>query len=282
MKSIKFFTLLLLLIGGHFVQSQNIKFVKKYSFPGMNGGLGACKTSDGGIAITGQHEINTNYCGVYIAKINKCGALQWYKIYDFGSNVPSGAGGLSITETYDGGLVVAGAADLTGSGYDWLVMKVDANGNYLWHHLWRNGPTLGYGTEWAQSITELPNHNLAAAGGNYMWYTEMGNANDGVVSFYAPNGTYLYTKKLAGPNYDMFHSITQNGNYIYIVGTTYSFGAGGRDIVVVKTDLYGNALWIKTFGTNRNEGYDNDSFHKGYPTSDGGLLIATRFETPSW
>lgn len=277
MKSIKFFTLLLLLIGGHFVQSQNIKFVKKYSFPGMNGGLGACKTSDGGIAITGQHE--SGHCSVYIAKINKCGSLQWYKIYDFGSS----AGGLSITETYDGGLVIAGAADLTGSGYDWLVMKVDANGNYLWHDLWRNGPTLACGTEWAQSITELPNHNLAAAGGSYMWFNSgcEGLKNDGVVSFYAPNGTYLYTQKLAGPNYDMFHSITQNGNYIYIVGSTYSFGAGGRDIVVVKTDLYGNALWIKTFGTNRDEGYVNDSFHKGYPTSDGGLLIATRIYASS-
>ena len=151
---------------------------------------------------------------VYIAKINKCGALQWYKIYNFGHS----AGGVSITETYDGGLVIAGAADLTTSGYDWLIMKVDANGNYLWHHLWRNNnvPKLTCGTEWAQSITELPNHNLAAAGGSYMWFNTGcdGLKNDGVVSFYALNGTYLYTKKLAGPDYDMFLNITQNGNYI--------------------------------------------------------------------
>lgn len=262
-------------MGMQYIQSQNIKFVKKYSFPGMNGGLGSCRTSDGGLVITGQHE--GGHCKVYIAKINKCGALQWYKIYDFGHS----AGGIGIIETFDGGIVIAGAADLTNSGYDWLVMKVDANGNYLWHDLWRNGPNLHYGTEWAQALAELPNHNIVVVGGNYMWYNENGNANDGIVTFYDSSGGYLFTKRLAGNNYDMFSSVAQNGNYIYIMGSTYSFGSGGRDIVVVKTDLNGNPLWIKTYGTNINEGGNNDTFHKIYPTSDGGALIASRIEGSS-
>jgi len=249
--------------------AQNIKFLKKYSFPGMNGGLGACQTSDGGIAITGQHE--AGHCNVYIAKINKCGALQWYKTYDFGNS----AGGLDIKETYDGGLVVAGAADITGSGYDWLVMKVDASGNLLWHELWRNNP-LGGTTEWAQSITELPNQNIVAVGGTDMWYP---SPNDACISFYNSSGTYLFTKKLAGPNYDMFNYVTTNGTYIYALGSTTSFGAGNFDLFVVKMDIYGNVLWIKTYGTNQKEGWENDSFHKCIPTSDGGLLIASRITT---
>ena len=56
MKAIKFSIFAIIICGLNFTYSQNVKFVKKYSFPGMNGGLGACKTSDGGIAITGQHE----------------------------------------------------------------------------------------------------------------------------------------------------------------------------------------------------------------------------------
>jgi gliding motility-associated-like protein len=248
------------------VFTQNIKFLKAYRFPGMNGGLGACRTSDGGIAITGQHE--SGHCKVYIAKINKCGALQWYKIYDFGHS----AGGLSITEAYDGGLIVAGAADLTASGYDWLVMKTDANGNLLWHDLWRNVP-LASRTEWAQSVCELPNHNIVAVGGTAMWW---GEPNDACISFYASNGTYLFTKKLAGSGYDMFNSVTTDGTYIWAQGVTTSFGAGGMDIFVVKMDMSGNVLWIKTYGTNQKDGWQDDSFHKCYPTSDGGLLIATR------
>ncbi|GIV30264.1 MAG: lipoprotein [Bacteroidia bacterium] len=264
MKRIISFFLTFFLAGS--MLSQNIKFLKAYRFPGMNGGLGSCQTSDGGIAITGQHE--SGHCMVYIAKINKCGALQWYKTYDFGSS----AGGLSITEAYDGGLIVAGAADLTGSSYDWLVMKTDANGNLLWHDLWRNNP-LGYATEWAQSVCELPNQNIVAVGGTAMWW---GEPNDACVSFYAPNGAYLFTKKLAASGYDMFNSVTTDGTYIWAQGVTTSFGAGGMDIFVVKMDMNGNVLWIKTYGTNQKDGQENDSFHKCYPTSDGGLLIATR------
>ncbi len=74
----------------------------------------------------------------------------------------------------------------------------------------------------------------------------------------------------------MFSSITTNGTYIYAMGNTQSFGAGNFDIVLVKTDLNGNVLWIKTFGTNQKEGYENDSFHQCIPTSDGGVLIASR------
>lgn len=247
------------------LNAQNIKFLKKYTFPGMNGGLGACMTSDGGIAITGQHE--NGYCKVYIAKINKCGALQWYKVYDFGGS----AGGLNITETYDGGLVVAAAADASGSDYDWLVMKVDANGNYLWHDLWRNTP-LGTSAEWAQSITELPNHYLVAGGGTSIW----NNSCDGALSFYDQNGNYLYTKKLVGSNYDMIKSVASNSTYIYAMGVTASFGAGQADIFVVKLDIYGNVLWIKVYGTNMTEGDYGDTFHKCYITKDGGLLIASR------
>lgn len=249
------------------LNAQNIKFLKKYAFPGMNGGLGACQTSDGGIAITGQHE--AGHCSVYIAKINKCGALQWYKTYDFGNS----AGGLSIKETYDGGLIVAGAADITASGYDWLMMKVDANGNLLWHDLWRDAP-LGTNTEWAQAVEELSNNNIIAVGGTSMWY---GEPNDACISFYAPTGTYLFTKKLAGSGYDMFNSVTTDGTYIWAQGSTESFGAGNFDIFVVKMDLNGNVLWIKTYGTNQKEGQENDSFHKCVPTFDGGLLIASRF-----
>ncbi len=262
----KCFILILLLLSFAYY-AQNIKFVKKYSFPGMNGGLGCNITSDGGLVITGQHE--AGHCNVYVAKINKCGALQWYKTYDFGHPT----GGVSIKETSDGNLIIGGAANITSSGFDWLVMKVDGNnGNLIWHDLWRNIP-LATNTEWAQSITELPNTNIVAAGGTSMWY---GEPNDACISFYTSAGAYLYTKKLAGPGYDMFNSITTNGTYIYVMGNTESFGAGSFDIVLVKTDLNGNVLWIKTFGTNQKEGYENDSFHQCIPTSDGGVLIASR------
>lgn len=264
---------LLLMAWSYGTYAQNVKFMKKYPFPGMNGGLGCNVMSNGDILITGQHEAG-GHCSVYIARINKCGALVWYKVYDFGVS----AGGVSITETNDGNIAICGAADTTSSGYNWLVMKVDANtGNVMWHDLWRDAP-LAYHTEWAQFLTELPNGNLVVVGGTSMWY---GEPNDACMSFYAANGTYLYTKKLAGAGYDMFHFVTTDGTYIYALGSTTSFGAGSFDLFVVKMDMYGNVLWIKTYGTTQKEGFENDSFHKCYATKDGGLLIASRITAPS-
>ncbi len=50
-------------------------------------------------------------------------------------------------------------------------------------------------------------------------------------------------------------------------GTTTSFGKGGTDAYVVKTDNLGNIQWLKTYG-----GTQNDDFRKIKQTSDSGYI----------
>lgn len=61
---------------------------------------------------------------------------------------------------------------------------------------------------------------------------------------------------------------TSDGGYI-IAGYTYSFGAGKKDALVIKTTNDGNIEWSKTYG-----GSGNDAAESVQQTTDGGYIIA--------
>ena len=84
-----------------------------------------------------------------------------------------------------------------------------------------------------------------------------------------------FCKAIGGKNYDWGESLiqTSDGGYA-IAGTTTSFGAGGRDVYVIKLDAKGNLQWTKTIG--------GRSVEKGsslVQTSDGGYVIAGETES---
>ena len=69
------------------------------------------------------------------------------------------------------------------------------------------------------------------------------------------NGNVEWTKTYGGSDEDYGYSVqqTQDGGFI-IAGETESFGAGGFDIYVIKTDAYGNVEWTKTYGGSSDDG----------------------------
>jgi hypothetical protein len=79
-----------------------------------------------------------------------------------------------------------------------------------------------------------------------------------------------FARTYGGANEDIASSVQQTSDGGYIVaGMTRSFGAGSRDILLIKTDANGNVQWAKTYG-----GTDGDYAYSVQQTSDGGYIVA--------
>jgi len=79
-----------------------------------------------------------------------------------------------------------------------------------------------------------------------------------------------WERTYGGSSNDWGYSVTQaiDGGYI-IVGATNSFGTGGGDVYLVKTDTNGDTLWTRTYG-----GSKEDAGYSIAQTTDGGYIIA--------
>lgn len=82
-------------------------------------------------------------------------------------------------------------------------------------------------------------------------------------------GAQQFQATYGGPASDIANDIcaTADGGYVTI-GSTTSFGAGNKDIYLIKINSIGGLIWSKTFG-----GANNDEAESINTTSDGGYII---------
>ena len=82
-------------------------------------------------------------------------------------------------------------------------------------------------------------------------------------------GIYEWSRSYGGSNIDWGYDveITSDGGYV-IAGYTNSFGAGGYDFYLLKTDSIGDTLWTKTYG-----GWNWDRCFSMDITSDDGFVL---------
>lgn len=231
-------------------------FVRTYHFPGMTGGLGLSKCSDGGFVGTGQHENGpAGGCDIYVYRVSNCGNILWYKT--FGTS--GSDGGKKVIQSSDGGFLVAGLYN--DPGYKYCLMKLDAAGNVQWTTIYPRGTNA-----YAVWVEEVP-FGIATCG----WYS-IGSQWEGLISFYNSAGSHLWSKQLVGSGHDQPNSIHFSGSNFWVCGGTTSFGSGG-DLFVLKLDAAGNLIFGKSYGTSANE-RRGDWDIEGIPTNDGGYLIA--------
>src|SRR5271157_1463801 len=124
----------------------------------------------------------------------------------------------------------------------------------------------GPGDDEARSVRQCPDGGYIVAGYTYSF----GNGGSDVYLVKADgSGNLQWSRTYGGSGDDLAYAVnlTRDGGYI-ITGYTYSFGNGGSDVYLVKTDGSGNLQWSKTYG-----GAANDSGCSVFQAVDGGYVI---------
>ncbi|MGB3944271.1 MAG: hypothetical protein WBK88_05735, partial [Methanothrix sp.] len=171
--------------------------------------------------------------------------------------------GTSILEKRGGGYIIAGATNSRGGGgYDAWLLSTDSKGREVWNETF-GGP----GDEEAMAVVATVDGGYAIAGG-----TNSFGAGDFDVWLIKTDSTgrELWNETYGGPGYDWAYSVqkTRDAGYI-ILGETESFGSGGMDLWLVKTDSRGALIWNRTFG-----GAEDDGGRSIQETDDGSYIIA--------
>jgi uncharacterized delta-60 repeat protein len=251
------------------------------------------QTQDGGYMVAGYTDsfglFATNQMDVYLLKLDSRGNLDPAWGTEWPQN-PKTFGGAdweqlySAKQTRDGGYILAGTIERVGvSSGDVYLLKLDSQGNPdpAWGTEWPQNPKTfgGPDTERALCVQQTQEEGYVVAGfaasDVYLLKLDSQGNPDPAWGFKWPDNP----KTFGGPSSEWAHSVQQTQDRGYIVaGLTESFGAGARDVYLLKLDSQGNldlawgSKWPdnpKTFG-----GPAWDEAYSVQQTQEGGYILA--------
>ncbi len=202
-------------------------WTKTYGGIGYDGVASVEQTSDGGyILLNSTESFNAAFADIYLVKTNVNGDTLWTKVFRGTLNDYP----ICIKQTADGGYILTGTSSSFGLGSDdAFLMKTDATGNFVW--------AKAYGNTSNQSANCL---GILPGGGYILAGTVNTNGYDAYLIRTNSLGDTIWTKTFGGGLPEDIASIEQtyDGGFI-AAGSTMSYGAGNRDMLLVKTDSFG-------------------------------------------
>jgi hypothetical protein len=217
----------------------NMQWNQTYGGPGREYHTAMCQTSDGGYALVGD----TNSSGAgdwdfWLVKTDVAGNMLWNQTY----GGPGRETEPGVCQTSDGGYAMAGYTESFGAGGQdaWLV-KTDASGNMEWNQTYG-----GTGDDYTYSVVATSDGGYAIAGSTNSFGA---GSNDFWLVKTDAVGNMQWNQTYGGVGFEVEMNMIQtlDGGYA-MLGLTVSFGVGGGDFWLVKTDSLGNMVWNMTYG----------------------------------
>jgi hypothetical protein len=160
---------------------------------------------------------------------------------------PANDYGNAISVLPDGSLVIAGSTNSTGNGnYDVYLLKTDKDGNEIWSRTYG-----GSDEDRAYALLTTGDGGFLLLGTS----RSFGPSQDVYLIKVDSSGNVQWQRAYGGPGDDIGTSLVSlpAGGYL-IAGLTSSYGAGGMDVYVIKTDASGIEQHFRTYGGTLDDG----------------------------
>lgn len=203
--------------------------------------------------VDGEYRVRGDF---WLVKTDSEGVMQWNRTYGGAENEQLN----QVILTSDGGYALIGYREASVFPYyadAWLV-KTDADGNMQWNRT--------YGDEdfdWGSCVLET-DEGYAICG----WTYSFGSGDFWLIKTDLL-GNVRWNRTYGGQEQEWANCVvkSKDGGYL-LAGRTESFGAGGGDAWLVKTDSSGNMQWNKTYGD-----ADREYVQSVVQTRDGGYVF---------
>jgi hypothetical protein len=201
---------------------------------------------------------------IFLIRTNSLGDPIWIKTFG-GEGVQFGS---SVQQTADGGFIVTGSETDSLNHSNAILLSIDSAGNSIKMKSFDRGDY-----DYGRSVIQT-----AAGGYTFCGLTAQSDLiYDVWLVSTDPSGNLLNDKVYGGTASEYGNSLEQTGDGGYVIaGTTYSYGSGGADFWLVRTNSSGDTLWTRVYGGTGTElgssvceTDDNGFILAGYTTSFG-------------
>lgn len=233
----------------------DILWTKTFGGGGVERAFSVQQTSDGGFIIAGNtSSYGAGSADIWLVKTDEDGNEEWNKT--FGGSESEWAG--SVSQTMDGGFIIAGSTDSFGPGYsNFWIIKTDEQGNEEWNRVFGNYESHG------KCAKQTLDGGYILTGTTWIFNTT--TYFDVWLIKTDENGYKEWSKTYGGSDWDEGNSVQQTTDGGFAVAGYHN----ANDFWLIKTDEDGNVEWNQTYG-----GSAIDVCSSGSQTNDDGYILA--------